>query len=108
MKKILFIITAVMGLSACAPQTPVQPEDSKLKQAYSACINASEGQPERLIPCKAVLNVLKQEKAHQAFTDKETVRVLDYQRCIDAAHTGNGQAYGAQCGKLWQEIRSNN
>ncbi|MFA3760203.1 ChiQ/YbfN family lipoprotein [Yersinia sp. 2544 StPb PI] len=108
MKKMLFIITTVLGLSACAPQTPVQPEDSKLKQAYSACINASEGSPERLIPCKAVLDVLKQEKAHQAFTEKETVRVLDYQRCIDAAHTGNGQAYDAQCGKLWQEIRSNN
>ncbi|AJJ62123.1 ChiQ/YbfN family lipoprotein [Yersinia aldovae] len=108
MKKTLFIIAAVLGLSACAPQQPVQSEDSKLKQAYSACMTASEGQPERLIPCKAVLNVLKQEKAHQAFTDKETVRVLDYQRCIDAAHTGNGQAYNEQCGKLWQEIRSNN
>ncbi|WP_145484163.1 ChiQ/YbfN family lipoprotein [Yersinia aldovae] len=108
MKKTLFIIAAVLGLSACAPQQPVQSEDSQLKQAYSACMTASEGQPERLIPYKAVLNVLKQEKAHQAFTDKETVRVLDYQRCIDAAHTGNGQAYNEQCGKLWQEIRSNN
>ncbi|ATM96709.1 putative lipoprotein [Yersinia frederiksenii] len=108
MKKLLFVLAAVVGLSACAPQGPVQPEDSKLKQAYSACIQATEGSPERLIPCKAVLNVLQQERAHQAFTDKETVRVLDYQRCIDAAHTGNGQAYDAQCGKLWQEIRNNN
>ncbi|ANI28472.1 hypothetical protein PL78_01290 [Yersinia entomophaga] len=108
MKKLIGVVAVVLGLSACVQQAPVQPEDSKLKQAYSACINASEGSPERLIPCKAVLNVLKQEKAHQTFAEKENVRVLDYQRCLDAEQTGNGQAYAAQCGKLWQEIRNNN
>ncbi|AJI94103.1 ybfN-like lipofamily protein [Yersinia ruckeri] len=108
MKKLIGVVAVVLGLSACVQQSPAQPEDLKLKQAYSACIQATEGSPERLVPCKAVLKVLKQEKAHQAFAEKENVRVLDYQRCIDAAHTGNGQVYASQCGKLWQEIRNNN
>ena len=80
----------------------------QLKQAYSACINTAEGSPERLQPCKAVLNVLKQEKQHRQFAAQETVRVMDYQNCIMAVHSGNGQAYDAKCGKLWQEIRDNN
>ncbi len=57
---------------------------------------------------KAVLNVLKQEKQHRQFAAQETVRVMDYQNCIMAVHSGNGQAYDAKCGKLWQEIRDNN
>ncbi|PSH12769.1 hypothetical protein B7R74_20005 [Yersinia pseudotuberculosis] len=32
-------------------------------------------------------------------------RKSDNPRCIDAAYTGNGQAYKAQCRKLWQGIR---
>ncbi|HEI8865978.1 ChiQ/YbfN family lipoprotein [Serratia sp. AKBS12] len=107
MKNVLLLVAAVLGLSACVqPQTP--PEDAKLRQAYSACINTAEGSPEKLQSCQAVLNVLKQEKQHQQFAEQETVRVLDYQSCIQAAHTGNGQAYDAQCGKIWQEIRANN
>ncbi|RTF02769.1 ChiQ/YbfN family lipoprotein [Serratia marcescens] len=107
MKKIMLMLAAAALLSACAhPAAP--PEDAKLKQAYSACINTAEGSPERLQPCKAVLNVLKQEKQHQQFAAQETVRVMDYQNCIMAVHSGNGQAYDAKCGKLWQEIRDNN
>ncbi|WP_268605090.1 ChiQ/YbfN family lipoprotein, partial [Escherichia coli] len=45
---------------------------------------------------------------HQQFAAQETVRVMDYQNCIMAVHSGNGQAYDAKCGKLWQEIRDNN
>lgn len=52
--------------------------------------------------------MLKQEKQHQQFAAQETVRVMDYQNCIMAVHSGNGQAYDAKCGKLWQEIRDNN
>lgn len=107
MKKSMLTLAAVAALSACAQPAAPQ-EDSKLKQAYSACINTAEGSPERLQPCKAVLNVLKQEKQHQPFAERETVRVMDYQNCIQAVHSGNGQAYDAQCGKIWQEIRDNN
>lgn len=107
MKKLMLIIAAVAGRSACS-QSVAPPEDVKLRQAYSACINTAEGSPEKLQACQAVLNVLKQEKQHQQFSEQETVRVLDYQSCIQAAHTGNGQAYDAKCGKLWKEIRANN
>lgn len=107
MKKIMLMLAAVVTLSACAQPT-APPEDAKLKQAYSACINTAEGSPEKLQSCQAVLNVLKQEKQHQQFAEKETVRVMDFQNCIQAVHSGNGQAYDAQCGKIWQEIHDNN
>ncbi|NGH41625.1 hypothetical protein G5632_28430, partial [Escherichia coli] len=87
MKKIMLMLAAAALLSACA-QPAAPPEDAKLKQAYSACINTAEGSPERLQPCKAVLNVLKQEKQHQQFAAQETVRVMDYQNCIMAVHSG--------------------
>ncbi|CAI0841553.1 Uncharacterised protein [Serratia ficaria] len=107
MKKIMLILAAAAALSACA-QPAAPPEDAKLKQAYSACINTAEGSPEKLQSCRAVLNVLKQEKRHRQFAEKETVRVMDYQNCLQAVHSGNGQAYDARCGKIWQEIRDNN
>ncbi|MFI8415382.1 ChiQ/YbfN family lipoprotein [Serratia sp. NPDC078593] len=107
MKKLMLVAGALIVLSGCVqPQTP--PEDAKLRQAYSACINTAEGSPDKLHACQAVLAVLKQEKQHQQFAEQETVRVLDYQRCIQAVHTGDGQAYEAKCGKVWQEIRANN
>ncbi|CAI2410974.1 Uncharacterised protein [Serratia ficaria] len=106
-KKIMLILAAAAALSACA-QPAAPPEDAKLKRAYSACINTAEGSPEKLQSCRAVLNVLKQEKRHRQFAEKETVRVMDYQNCLQAVHSGNGQAYDARCGKIWQEIRDNN
>jgi hypothetical protein len=107
MKKIMMMLAVVATLSACV-QPAAPPEDAKLKQAYSACINTAEGSPEKLQSCQAVLNVLKQEKQHQQFAEKETVRVMDYQNCIQAVHSGNGQAYDAKCGQIWKEIRDNN
>lgn len=107
MKKMMLTLAAVVALNACV-QPPAPPEDTKLKQAYSACINTAEGSPEKLQSCQAVLNVLRQEKQHQQFAAQESVRVMDYQSCIQAAHSGNGQAYDAKCGKIWKEIRENN
>ncbi|OJT35889.1 ChiQ/YbfN family lipoprotein [Serratia plymuthica] len=107
MKKMMLALAAVVTLNACV-QPAALPEDTKLKQAYSACINTAEGSPEKLQSCQAVLNVLRQEKQHQQFAAQETVRVMDYQSCIQAAHSGNGQAYDAKCGKIWKEIRENN
>lgn len=51
---------------------------------------------------------LKKEKQHQQFANEESVRVLDYQQCIQATRTGNGQSVNADCDKVWQEIRSKN
>ena len=55
-----------------------------------------------------VLDVLKEDKQHQAFANQESVRVLDYQQCIQATRTGNDQAVKARCDRIWKEIRSNN
>lgn len=107
MKKLILVAMMASGLVACAqPQAPK--EDSKLKAAYSACINTAEGNPDKIEACQSVLDVLKQEKEHKQFAEQETVRTLDYQQCIQATRTGNDQAVKARCDKIWQEIRSNN
>jgi hypothetical protein len=107
MKKIILIAALVAGLAGCA-QTTAPQEDTRLKEAYSACINTAEGSPQKIEACQQVLNVLRQEKAHQTFANAETVRVSDYQACILARKTGNDQAVNKDCSKIWQEIRSNN
>ncbi|SNY79202.1 ChiQ/YbfN family lipoprotein [Enterobacter sp. CC120223-11] len=107
MKKLILVAIMASGLVACAqPQAPK--EDSKLKAAYSACINTAEGNPDKVQACQSVLDVLKQEKEHKQFADQETVRTLDYQQCIQATRTGNDQAVKARCDQIWKEIRSNN
>lgn len=103
MKKLILIAIMASGLVACAQSTAPQ-EDSRLKEAYSACINTAQGSPEKIEACQSVLNVLKKEKQHQQLS----VRVLDYQQCLRATQTGNDQAVKADCDKVWQEIRSNN
>ena len=107
MKKLLLIAVMASGLVACT-QAPAPKEDSKLKEAYSACINTAEGNPDKVQACQSVLDVLKEEKQHQAFANQESVRVLDYQQCIQATRTGNDQAAKARCDRIWKEIRSNN
>ncbi len=42
---------------------PHQQEDSRLKEAYSACINTAQGSPEKIEACQSVLNVLKKENS---------------------------------------------
>ena len=107
MKKLIIIALMAAGLTACA-QSPAPKEDSKLKDAYSACINTAEGNPDKIQACQSVLNVLKQEKAHEQFANQESVRVIDYQKCINARKMGNDEALAKNCDKIWQEIRSNN
>lgn len=108
MKNNLMILLMTLGLAACVQQPGAPKEDMRLKTAYSACINTAEGSPEKLEACRSVLEVLKSEKAHQQFAHEETVRSLDYQQCLEATHTGNGQAIKADCDRIWQEIRSHN
>ncbi|WP_368300525.1 ChiQ/YbfN family lipoprotein [Kluyvera sichuanensis] len=107
MKKLIIIALMAAGLTACA-QSPAPKEDSKLKDAYSACINTAEGNPDKIQACQSVLNVLKQEKTHEQFANQESVRVIDYQKCINARKMGNDEAVAKNCDKIWQEIRSNN
>lgn len=107
MKKIVIVAMLALGLTACVqPQAPK--EDSRLREAYSACINTAEGSPEKIEACQSVLNVLKKEKAHQQFASEESVRVLDYQACIQARKTGNDQEVAKRCDRIWQEIRASN
>lgn len=61
MKKLILIAMMASGLVACAQSTAPQ-EDSRLKEAYSACINTAQGSPEKIEACQSVLNVLKKEK----------------------------------------------
>ncbi|HCR9738581.1 ChiQ/YbfN family lipoprotein [Citrobacter sp. FR21RM1OL9030] len=107
MKKLLLIAMMASGLVACAQPTAPK-EDSQLKETYSACINTAQGSPEKIEACQSVLNVLKKDDQHKQFATEESVRVLDYQQCIQATRTGNDQAVTADCDKIWQEIRSKN
>lgn len=70
MKKLLLIAVVASGLVACT-QAPAPKEDSKLKEAYSACINTAEGNPDKIQACQSVLDVLKEEKQHQAFANRK-------------------------------------
>ncbi len=75
MKKMLLIAMMAAGLVACTT-SPAPKEDTKLKDAYSACINTAEGNPDKIEACQSVLNVLKKDKQHQQFANQESVRVL--------------------------------
>ncbi len=72
------------GLVACAQSTAPQ-EDSRLKEAYSACINTAQGSPEKIEACQSVLNVLKKEKQHQQFAEQGKCPRTG----LSAVHSGN-------------------
>lgn len=51
-EKMLLIAMMAAGPVACTT-SPAPKEDTKLKDAYSACINTAEGNPTRLKPARA-------------------------------------------------------
>ena len=102
----LLIAMMAAGPVACTT-SPAPKEDTKLKDAYSACINTAEGNPDKIEACQSVLNVLKRINSTSS-SPTESVRVPDYQQCIQATRTGNDQAVKARCDQIWKEIRSNN
>ncbi len=53
MKKMLLIAMMAAGLVACTT-SPAPKEDTKLKDAYSACINTAEGNPDKIEACQSV------------------------------------------------------
>lgn len=105
-KNILMVVASLTLLSACAD--PTTSKADQLRHSYSNCVNSSNGEQDKLATCQPILTALKKEKAHEAFAEKESVRVIDYQKCLTARKTGDGQAYAADCGKIWQEIKANN
>lgn len=108
MKKLLLIVIMASGLVACAQQPTESKNEAHLKKAYSACINNAKGNADKVEACRSVLEVLKEDQNLKAFTDKESVSVLEYNDCLQATRTGNDQAVRARCDQIWEEIRSNN
>lgn len=68
-EKMLLIAMMAAGPVACTT-SPAPKEDTKLKDAYSACINTAEGNPDKIEACQSVLNVLKKDKQHQQFANR--------------------------------------
>lgn len=60
-EKRVIVALLAFGLVACA-QDQAPKEDSRLKEAYSACINTAQGSPEKIEACQSVLNELKKTK----------------------------------------------
>ena len=108
MNRILLLGVMAATLSACAQTTTTPQANPQLKRAYSQCMVKAEGNPDKVEACQSVLEVLKENQQHRAFADKESVRVFDYQNCIQAAKTGVGENYQQACAKIWQEIRNSN
>ncbi len=107
MKKTVLMTLLALGVVGCTT-TQAPSEDAGLKQAYSKCINTAEGNPDKIKSCQSVLDVLRQDKQHQAFVEKETISSSQYQDCIQARKEGNDQLVQKDCDKIWQEIRANN
>jgi hypothetical protein len=105
-KNVLLVVASVALLGACSD--PSASKADQLRHSYTNCINTSNGETDKLATCQTILESLKKEKAHEAFAKKETVRVIDYQKCLTARKTGDGQSYAEDCGKIWQEIKANN
>ncbi len=72
-EKMLLIAMMAAGPVACTT-SPAPKEDTKLKDAYSACINTAEGNPDKIEACQSVLNVLKRINSTSS-SPTESVRV---------------------------------
>lgn len=106
MNKRVIVALLTFGLVACA-QDQAPKEDSRLKEAYSACINTAQGSPEKIEACQSVLNVLKKDKTHEQFATQENVRVMDYQACIQARKTGNDQEVAKRHRAFFRQKKAN-
>ncbi|AOV96232.1 hypothetical protein A9798_04235 [Edwardsiella hoshinae] len=108
MKAILGVAVAAIVLAGCAQPSAPSQDGQLLKQAYSTCMQDAEGNRDKVAACQTILEVMKQSPSQAAFAQKESVSVLNYQQCIEAAMSGAGDNYTARCGTLWQEIRAGN
>ncbi|AVR03385.1 ChiQ/YbfN family lipoprotein [Pluralibacter gergoviae] len=108
MKKLLLVVLMASGLVACNQSQAPKKDESRLREAYSACINSAKGNPDKVEACQSVLEVLKKDEQQKQFASKESVNVLDYHQCLEATQRANDQEVKKNCDKVWQEIRSNN
>lgn len=103
--KRLHLLAALAVVGGCVHPTD-SPADAR--QAYRHCIAGAEGRADQVQVCQAMLQRLKQSDQHRAFAEQESVRVLDYQDCLEAAKTGVDENEQPACQKIWQEIRDHN
>ncbi|MBD9513950.1 MULTISPECIES: ChiQ/YbfN family lipoprotein [Pseudomonadaceae] len=103
MKKILLLAALSAATSGCAQHSDTTTDP---RQAYRNCITAAQGQADQVKVCQSMLQSLMQGDQHRAFAEKESVRVLDYQKCLEEAKTGAGENEQPACQKIWQEIRN--
>lgn len=82
--------------------------ESSGRQAWKSCIQQSNGEGQKVKACQPQLDTLQLQQQHRVFARRETVRVLDYQRCLDAEKMGGGEGVSDRCGQLWQEIKHAN
>ena len=102
MKRMLVITLIVITQCACSSAAMQERED------YRRCINQAAGSTVKVQVCRRLLQALSRQPQHQIFAKKETVRVLDYQRCLNAEKMGGGDSIHHRCGKLWKEIQHAN
>ncbi|MBJ3814519.1 hypothetical protein F9C28_06140 [Shimwellia pseudoproteus] len=107
MKKQICLLLAGLAIAGCTT-TPAPQQDSRLKEAYSACIRSADGNPDKVAACQEVLKVLRTETQHQAFAEQQQVKVLDYQHCINARKSGNDEEANVICTRIWQELHASN
>lgn len=98
------LVAALMGgvLSACTSTVAEE------REAYRQCLNQAEGVASKIKGCQPLLAALNQQPRHRAFVQRETVRMLDYQRCLDAEQMGGGELIHSRCQRVWKEIKQNN
>lgn len=102
----LLLLAVLAAVSTGCTQHAATSSDPK--QAYRNCIAGAQGQVDQVKVCQAMLQTLRQNEQHRAFAEQESVRVLDYQNCLEAAKTGVGENEQPACQKIWQEIRNHN
>ncbi|AFJ47772.1 ChiQ/YbfN family lipoprotein [Shimwellia blattae] len=108
MKKQLFVALVALAIAGCSATADAPRQESRLKEAYSACIRSAQGNPDKVDACQTVLSELRKEKQHQAFAEQQQVKVLDYQHCINARKMGNDEEASVICTRIWQELHASN
>jgi hypothetical protein len=99
------LLAALAAISTGCTQHSISADP---KQAYRNCMAGTQGQADKVATCQSMLQSLKQSEQHRAFAEQESVRVLDYQKCLEAAKTGVGENEQPACQKIWQQIRNHN
>lgn len=101
-------ITLFFMLLLCGCASQQESAETPERAAWRSCIYQANGSAEKIKACQPLLTALHQQPQHRQFAREETVRVLDYERCLDAEKMGGGEGIDDRCGQLWQEIQHAN